>query len=110
MAKYNELIVEFSEEIGRIKALNVKQDEISQRLNEAYQAFAASCEGEDIGDVDCGAIENEMADNQIALHQAQESLTHEVDMAYWDVPFAKSRNQGIAKFWELSGITVGRNR
>jgi hypothetical protein len=50
MAKYNELIIEFSEEIEEIKALRAKIDEISVQLNEAYEASM-----NELGPVDCEA-------------------------------------------------------
>jgi hypothetical protein len=36
MAKYNELLIEYSEEIKAIKALKVKETELSQELEQAY--------------------------------------------------------------------------
>lgn len=105
MAKYNELIKEFSTEIESIKCLNVKEAEINVRLTEAYEASIGDGDGDDVKYFfSCKAIEDEMGQVIEVLHSEMSGLSHEVEMAYWEVPFAKPRNQGIAKFWELSGL------
>jgi hypothetical protein len=77
MAKYNELISEFSEEIEEIKAFRAKINEISVQLNEAYEASMY-----ELGPVDCEALEDKMMQSHDCLNATMESLTMEIEMNY----------------------------
>jgi hypothetical protein len=104
MAKYNDLIQEFSQEIESIKALQAKKAEINTRLTKAYGVGIVDGDEAAAHFFSCEAIADEMSQVLADLHAELACLSHEVEMAYWDVPYAKPRQQGMAKFWELSGL------
>ena len=98
MAKYNELLEEYKEEIAALKFLKLKLAVAEKALN---------------GNEDMGSPMNEEEQQDLAekCNDAQtnywiecENLTIDIQAEYHDVPFAKSRNQGIEKFWELAGV------
>lgn len=98
--KYQELTKKYSEEIARIKRLQAISDEAKKKVDE----FKPSG-GWDNYDHDAFEnLVNDWQDKQASLHMEYEKLSQDIEAEYWDVPFAKPRNQGIQKFFEEAGI------
>ena len=102
MAKklYEQLIEEHKREIEQAKELYAQSKTLYAQGQEVFNST------EDEVDK---YIESESYFNQAATltYQADSivsKMAQDVDNAYWNVPFAKAREQGKEKFWKLSGI------
>lgn len=106
MAKYNELVAKYASDIEKLKALKIEADaalDIAKAHDKKEIDWA-----DDMAVVDYYIAGEELFQKWSRLQQNYqiecERLSQDIEMEYWDVPFSKPRNQGIDKFWELSGI------
>ena len=102
MKKYEELQEKYAKEIARIKASWAQYQKARQEIKDLGEPemnppdfvhlaeIEAACEKAD-------GIYQGWASELEALHQ-------DIEIEYWDVPFAKAREQGIKKFYELAGL------
>lgn len=104
--KYQDLTEQYSGDIEKIRSLKA-----------AVQAALDKVNAHDKANIDWSddlAVSDHQEDGQDLYRQWQElsdvlnieceKLTQDIEAEYSEVPFAKSRRQGIEKFWELVGI------
>ncbi len=101
MKKYQQLVQAYSEEISSIKNLQDQENTISQKLDEAWEVATDAGDGYDPEVVE---LEGQLSAVFQALQSETSALSHEIEIEYWEVPFAKPRKQGIGRFFEVAGI------
>lgn len=106
MAKYNDLYEKYQQEIETLKQYKAWADEARAAID--------AHDGKDVDWRDDLAVADHQLTGQ-ALYQkwqdladnyqiAADKLSQDIDAEYHEVPFAKPRQQGIEKFWELTGL------
>jgi len=104
MAKYHDLIRELQADISRANALH---DAYPKQCAQAASAWEKAIDPL-MGSAQLIADADQLfrrADE--AYHRwvgALQEIAREVEAAYWDVPFAAPRQQGIRRFYELAGL------
>lgn len=100
MAKYNELLGKYAEDIERIKDAKRQMEEARQK----YDEFAASQTYENYDYATEAELSEAWGQASMAYNELSEYLNRDIDEEYFYVPFSKPRQQGIEKFFELAGI------
>jgi len=93
MAKYNELLKKYSQEIEEIKALQAS----NQKLEDVIEAQTV---GYDYPEHLVAELNTQLTKEAELRNQ----LDNCIDAEYHEVPFKATRVQGIKKFYELSGL------
>jgi len=101
MAKYHELVKKYSEEIASIKEAMKKRDEFVARAT----AMGHDDDGPMGLPVKAARLLNVADDLQIEANIAWEKLAQDIEQAYQDASFSKSREQGIEGFWREAGLS-----
>jgi len=104
MAKYHKLVRAYAEEIEGIRQMYEELDAISKQIHELMERI---CSYEGGSSEDLGAaskLASEYYPLYIEYSDALGKLHADVGCEYADAPFAKAREQGIKRFWELAGI------
>jgi len=102
MAKYHDLVKQYAEEIRRIKASKAQYEKLAREADEINPVLHPE------PDLDAIARAFELADLAENAYQVMmsewEKLAQDIEAEYWDVPFAKPRQQGMDGFWREAGL------
>lgn len=105
MAKYHDLVERYAEEIERIKVSKAQYEKFSRQADEINPVLHPE------PDLDAIARVFELADMAEQAYQdmlnERDKLAQDIEAEYWDVPFAKPRQQGIDGFWREAGLSGG---
>lgn len=100
MAKYNELVEKYADDIARIKRLQAQEKEAREKLI----SFEASANWDNYDHAAFEELQEEAGQFVIGLSVELDKLTQDIEAEYWDVPFAAPRKKGIEKFFEVAGL------
>lgn len=117
MAKYHDLVEEYSEQIKSIKAMQKEANALLEKAK-AIENQPVEYERSDDPQEDYERFLAAEADTFFAAQEVyqkwqelddsiqveRERIAQDLQAEYYDVPFAKPRQQGIERFWELAGI------
>lgn len=102
MAKYHDLVKQYADEIAAIKASKAQYERLACEADEVnpvlhpepdFDAIARACELADLAE---NAYQGMMSE--------WDKLAQDIEAEYWDVPFAKPRQQGVDGFWREAGL------
>lgn len=96
MAKYNELQETYKDEIASIKKLRIQLSKLSEQMDKARQSDDLKAQANIVEKIDqCGSADSDLS----------ESLYQKLIIEYGNCPFPKVVNQGIARFYEIAGLS-----
>lgn len=103
MSKYHKLVEQYSEEIAAIKTSKALYEKLAREANEINPVLHPEPDYPEI------ARAQELADLAHNAYQGMmcewDKLAQDIEAEYWDVPFAKPRQQGIDGFWREAGLS-----
>jgi hypothetical protein len=111
MSKYHKLVEKYSEEINKIKAQAEKVDRLRKEAEAIDPWEGPGATHTEAGwEPDLDLVERQA--QAWSAHDAESQyldvllrkLAQDIEHEYWNVPFTKSRQAGIAGFWRESGL------
>ena len=96
MTKYNELVKTYRDEIESIKQLRNQLSKLSEQMDVARQCENLETQADIAEKIDqCAAADSDLS----------EKLYQELIIEYGNCPFPQVANQGIARFYEVAGLS-----